>query len=121
MFSAVLTHASRHTNVAPRALTRTRVAGLLYSPVRPLVDVKVFRVLLRAINTSKAGPNVSLTPIDPYETSRLITDDLDWSKGFLFQSWLVTWGIIDNSDTRHDHYIIELRSVHDEAYLPSTG
>ena len=46
--------------------------------VRPLVDVKVFRVLQRAINTSKAGPNVSLTPIDPSETSRVVfTDDLE--------------------------------------------
>ena len=52
----------------PRALTRTCVAGLLYSPVRPLFDVKVFRVLQRAINTSKSGPNVSLAPIDPSET-----------------------------------------------------
>ena len=29
--------------------------------VWPLVDVKVFRALQRAINTSKAGPNVSVT------------------------------------------------------------
>ena len=77
VFSAVLTHASRHTNVAPRALTRTCVAGLLYSSVRPLVDVKVFRVLQRAIDTSKADPNVSLTPIDPSKNSRLFTDDLE--------------------------------------------
>ena len=53
------------------------VAGLLYSPVRLLVDVKVFRVLQRAINTSKAGPNVSVTPIDPSETPRVFTDDLE--------------------------------------------
>ena len=65
VFCAVLTHASSYTNVAPRALTHTCVAGLLYSPVRPLVGVEVFRVLQTAINTSKAGPNVSLTPIDP--------------------------------------------------------
>ena len=77
VFSAVLTHASRHTNVAPRALTQTCVAGLLYSSVRLLVDVKVFRVLQRAINTSKAGPNVPLTPIDPSENSRVFTDDLE--------------------------------------------
>ena len=77
MFSAVLTHTSSHTNVAPRALTRTGVTGLPYSPVRPLVDVKVFRVLQRAINTSKAGPNVSLTPIDPSETSPVFTYDLE--------------------------------------------
>ena len=39
---------------------------------------KVFRVLQRAINTSKkAGPNVSVTPIDPSETSRVFTDDLE--------------------------------------------
>ena len=76
MFSAVLTHASSHTNVAPRALTRS-VVGLLYLLVRPLVDVKVFRVLQRAINTSKAGPNVSLTHIDPSETLRVFTDDLE--------------------------------------------
>ena len=59
---------------------RTCVAKLLYSPVWPLVDVKVFRVLQRAINTSKAGPNVSVTdpaPIDPSETSRVFTDDLE--------------------------------------------
>ena len=74
------THASSHTNVAPRALTRTCVAGLLYSPVRPLVDVKVLRCLQRAINTSKTGPSVSLTPIDPSETSRVFTDDAEWSK-----------------------------------------
>ena len=42
-----------------------------------LVDVKVFRVLQRAINTSKADLNVSLTPIDPSETSRVFTDDLE--------------------------------------------
>ena len=77
VFSAVLTHASRHTNVAPRALTRTCVAELVYSPVRPLVDVNVFRVLQYAINTSKAGPNAALTPIDPSETSRVFTDDLE--------------------------------------------
>ena len=53
------------------------VVGLLYSPVRPYVDVKVFRVLQGAINTSKAGRNVSLTPIDPSETSRVFTDDLE--------------------------------------------
>ena len=77
VFSAVLTHASSHTNIAARALTRTCVAELLYSPVRPLVDVKVFQVLQRAINnTSKAGHNVSVTPIDPSETSRVFTDDL---------------------------------------------
>ena len=77
VFSAVPTHASSHTNVAPGALTRTCVAELLYSPVRPLVDVKVLRVLQHAINTSKAGPNVSLTPIDPSETSRVFTDGLE--------------------------------------------
>ena len=77
VFSAVLTHASRHANVAPRALARTCVAGLLYSSVRLLVDVKGFRVLQRAINTSKAGPNVSLTPIDPSKNSRVFTDDLE--------------------------------------------
>ena len=77
MFSAVLTHASSHTNVAPRALTRTGVTGLPYSPVRPLVDVEVFRVLQRATNTSKAGPNVSLNPIDPSKTSPVFTDDLE--------------------------------------------
>ena len=56
------------------------VAGLLYSLVWPLVDVKAFRVLQRAINTSKAGPNVSVTLIDPSETSRVfITDDLEIS------------------------------------------
>ena len=70
--------------MAPRALTRTCVAGLLYSPVWALVDVKVFRVLQRAINTSKAGPNVSLTPIDPSETLRVFTDDLEWSLFVLF-------------------------------------
>ena len=73
----VLTHASSHTNVAPRALTRTCVTGLLYLTVRPLVDVKVFRVFQRAINTSKACPNVSVTPIDPSETSFVFTDDLE--------------------------------------------
>ena len=31
------------------------------------------------INTSKAGPNISLTPIDPSETLRVFTDDLEWS------------------------------------------
>ena len=72
VFFAVLTHASRYTNVAPRALTRTCVAELVYSPVRPLVDVKVFRVLQHAINTSKAGPSVALTPIDPSETSCVV-------------------------------------------------
>ena len=77
VFSAVLTHASSYTDVGPRALARTCVAGLLYSPVRSLVDVKVFRVLQRAINTSKAGPNVSSTSIDPFETSRVFTDDLE--------------------------------------------
>ena len=56
---------------------RTCETGLLYSPVRSLVGVKVFRVLQRAIHTSKAGPNVSLTPIDPYETSRVFTVDLE--------------------------------------------
>ena len=49
------------------------------SPVRSLVDVKVFQVLQRAINTSKAGPNVSLTSMDPAETSCVFTDDLEWS------------------------------------------
>ena len=53
------------------------VAGLLYSPVWPLVDVKVLRVLQRAINTSKVGPIVSVTPIDPSEISRVFTDDLE--------------------------------------------
>ena len=77
VFSAVLTHASCHTNVAPRALTRTCVAGLPYSSVRLLVDVKVFPVLQHAINTSKAGPNVSLTPIDPSKNSRVLSDDLE--------------------------------------------
>ena len=86
MVSAVLTHPSSHTNVAPRALTRTCVAGLLYSPVRALVDVKFFRVLQRAINTSKTIPNVSLTPIDPSETSRVFTDDVEWSLIVLFSS-----------------------------------
>ena len=84
ILSAVLTHASSHTNVGPRAFTRTCVAGLLYSPVRPLVDVNVFRVLQRAINTSKAGPSVSLTPTNPSETLRVFTDDLEWSLIFLF-------------------------------------
>ena len=77
VFSAVPTHASNHTNVAPGALTRTCVAELLYSPVRPLVDVKVLRVLQHAINTNKAGPNVPLTPIDPSKNSRVFTDDLE--------------------------------------------
>ena len=58
---------------------RTCVVGLLYSSVRPLVDVKVFRVLQNTINTSKAGPNVLLTPIDPSETLRVFTDNLEWS------------------------------------------
>ena len=35
----------------------------MYLPVRPLVDVKVFRVLQHAINTSKAAPKVSLIPL----------------------------------------------------------
>ena len=85
MFSAVLTHVLSNTNVTPRALTRTCVAELLYSPVRPLVDLKVFRVLQRAINTSKASPNVSLTPIDPSETLRVFTDDLELSFLLLFK------------------------------------
>ena len=38
---------------------------------------KGLRVLQRAIHTSKAGPNVSLTPIDPSETSRVFTVDLE--------------------------------------------
>ena len=84
MFSAVLTHASSHKIVAPRAVMQTCVSGLLYSPVRPLVDVKVFRGLQRAINTNKAGPNVSLTPIDPSETTPVLTDDLELSLFFLF-------------------------------------
>ena len=49
----------------------------MYSPVRPLVDVKGFRVLQRAISTSKAGPNVLVTPIDPSETKRVFIDDLE--------------------------------------------
>ena len=43
---------------------------------------KVFRVSQRAINTSKAGLNVSVTPIDPSETSRVFTDDLELSLAF---------------------------------------
>ena len=66
----------------PKSLHANCVAGLLYVPVRPLVDVKVFRVLQRAINTSKAGSNVALTPIDPSETSRVFTDDVEWSSIF---------------------------------------
>ena len=77
MFSAVLTHASSNTNVAPRALTRTYVSGLLYSQVRPLVDVKVLGFAVRHQYQYKAGPNVSLTPIDPSETSCVFTDDLE--------------------------------------------
>ena len=81
LYSLLYSHASSHTDVASRVLKRTCVAGLLYSPVRPLVDVKVFRVLQRTINTSKAGPNLSLIPIDPPETSRVFTK--------FFQSGLV--------------------------------
>ena len=60
------------------------MVGLLYSSVRPLVDVKVFRVLRNATNNSKAGLSVLLIPIDPSETLRVFTDNLEWSLIFLF-------------------------------------
>ena len=81
MFSAVFTHASSHTNVAPRALTRTCVAGLLYLPVRPPSEF----CSASSVCTNKAGPNVSVTPIDPSETSRVFTHDLECQRFFVFR------------------------------------